>query len=157
MKGFTIFLSVILIAMIGFCVFFYVGGTLDVQMGNISANAAEYPDAFNSIRNVIASGSAPQVFSGDPLDDPKNYTLLDINLTLTNRGIFDAEWVHAEVSGATGDVAVYSLSGEGMDIAARSSGQMNLKLITRAPVSVSRTITLQYYVYGMSRSISFEI
>ncbi len=87
MKGFTVFLSLILIAMIGFCVFFYVGGTLDVQMGSISANAAEYPDAFNSIRNVIASGSAPQIFSGDPLDDPKNYTLLDINLTLTNRGI----------------------------------------------------------------------
>ena len=157
MKGLTIFLSIILAALMGFCVFFYVGGTLEAQVSCISANAADYPDAYRSIQNVISSDAAPQVFSHDPLDNASNYTLLDVNLTLTNRGIFDAEWVHLELTGANGDVAVYSLSGEGSDIAARSTGQMNLKLITRAGAQAPRTISLQYYVYGISRTVNFQI
>ena len=157
MKGFTVFLSIILILMIAFCALFYVGGTLKAEVSSISANAAQYPEAFASIQNVIASNSAPQLFTGDPLDNAENYTLLDINLTLTNRGLFDAEWLNIELNGATGDVAVYSLTGAGSDVGSRSTGQANLKLITRAPVDAHRTITLQYYVYGISRSIEIEI
>lgn len=156
MKPATVILSLILILMLAFCAFFYTGGTLKAQVSSISASAAEYPEAFESIRNIVASGSAPQTISGDALDDPALYSLVDVNITLTNRGVFDAEWLNVKVQGATGDVAVYSLSGDGTDVPARGTGQVNLKLVTRAPADSARTVTIQYYVYGISRTIRLD-
>lgn len=157
MKPANVVLCLILVLMLAFCAFFYAGGTLKAEAGSIAAGAAEYPDAFESIRSVISGGSAPQLFSNDPLDDPANYSLVDINVRLANRGIFDAEWLNIQLQGTTGDIAVYSLSGDGTDVAARSTGQVNLKLITRAPASAKRTLTIQYYVYGISRTIEIKI
>lgn len=149
-------LALILIVIIAFGAFFYAGGTLQAQVNCISANAGDHPDAFASIENVLASDSAPQLFSTDPLGDPANYSLLDINISLSNRGIFDAEWLNIQMAGVTGDVAVYSLTGDGSDIAARSSAQVNLKLVTRAPVDNPRSVSIQYYVYGISRTITVD-
>lgn len=146
----------ILVLILAFCGFFYTGGTLQAQVSSISASAAEYPDAFSSIRSVIATGTAPQVFTADALDSPENYSLVDVSITLTNRGVFDAEWLNIQVEGITGDVAVYSLTGDGSDVAARSTGQVNLKLITRAPAQSLRNISIQYYVYGISRTIHLQ-
>lgn len=146
----------ILVLILAFCGFFYTGGTLQAQVSSISASAAEYPDAFSSIRSVIATGTAPQVFTADALDAPENYSLVDVSITLTNRGVFDAEWLNIQAEGVTGDVAVYSLTGDGSDISARSTGQVNLKLITRAPAESLRNISIQYYVYGISRTIHLQ-
>ena len=142
---------------LAFCGFFYTGGTLHAQVTSITAGAAEYPDAFASIRNVVSTGTAPQMFSVDPLDDPANYTLVDVSMTLANRGIFDAEWLNIQVQGVTGDVAVYSLTGDGADVPARSTAQANLKLITRAAKDSVRSIRIQYYVYGISRTITLQV
>lgn len=141
---------------LAFCAFFYAGSGLQAQVSSITANAAEYPEAFASIQNVISTGTAPQLFTADPLDDPANYTLVDVSMTLSNRGIFDAEWLNIQVEGVTGDVAVYSLTGDGTDIPARTAGQVNLKLITRAPEDSIRNISIQYYVYGISRTITVQ-
>lgn len=146
----------ILVLILAFCGFFYTGGTLQSQVSSITASAAEYPEAFSSIRSVIATGTAPQVFTADPLDSPENYSLVDVSISLTNRGIFDAEWLNIQAEGITGDVAVYSLSGDGSDIPARSTGQVNLKLITRAPAESLRNLSIQYYVYGISRTIHLQ-
>lgn len=157
MKPSTVILSLILIVIIAFCAFFYAGGTLQPELNCISANAGAHPEAFASIANVLSSDSAPQLFTTDPLGDAANYSLLDISVNLTNRGIFDAEWLNIQLQGVTGDVAVYSLTGDGTDIAARSSGQVNLKLVTRAPVDSPRSISIQYYVFGISRTVNVEI
>lgn len=153
----TIVFSLILILILAFCAFFYTGGTLQAQVNSITASAADYPDAFSSIQSVIATGTAPQLFTADPLDDPANYTLVDVSMTLTNRGVFDAEWLNIQVEGVTGDVAVYSLTGDGADVPARSAVQTNLKLITRAPENSLRSISIQYYVYGISRTIDLQV
>ena len=157
MKPATVVLSLILILMLAFGAFFYTGGTLKAQVSAITAGAAEYPDAFDSIRNVVSSGAAPRQFSQDVLDDPANYSLVDVTINLANRGIFSAEWLNVQLEPATGDVAVYSLSGDGMDVSARSTAQVNLKLVTRAPAGSPRTVSIQYYVYGVSRTIRLEI
>lgn len=154
MKPFNIFLCLILILILAFGAFFFAGGTLRADVSSISARAADYPEAFESIQNVISSGSAPQIFSSEALTNPEDYSLVDINISLTNRGVFDAEWLNIQVEGVTGDAAVYSLSGNGVDVPARSGAQANLKLITRAPADVKRDITIQYYVYGISRTIT---
>ena len=156
MRPATFLFTMILVLILAFCGFFYTGGTLQAQVSSISASAAEYPDAFSSIRSVIATGTAPQVFTADALDSPENYSLVDVSITLTNRGVFDAEWLNIQVEGITGDVAVYSLTGDGSDVAARSTGQVNLKLITRAPAQSLRNISIQYYVYGISRTIHLQ-
>ena len=57
------------------------------------------------------------------------------------------------MTGVEGDVAVYSLTGEGSSIPALSTGQVNLKLITSVSESVPREITIRYYVFGMQRTV----
>jgi len=157
LKPFNVVLSLILILLLAFGAFFFAGGTLRAEAGSITASAADYPEAFDSIRSVLESNTAPQTFSSDPLDDAANYSLVDINISLTNRGIFDAEWLNIQLQGVTGDIAVYSLTGDGTDVPSRSSAQTNLKLITRAPADVRREITIQYYVYGISRTITVAV
>lgn len=157
MKPATVVLSLILILILAFGAFFYTGGTLQAQATSITAGAAEHPDAFESIKAVLASGSAPQLFSTDVLDNAANYSLVDLSISLTNRGIFDAEWLNVQLQGVTGDIAVYSLTGDGTDVAARSNSQVNLKLITRAPADSPRSVSIQYYVYGISRTIEIPV
>ena len=57
------------------------------------------------------------------------------------------------VEGVAGDIAVYSLTGQGTDVSARSSAQINLKIITRAPAGTARAAIISYYVYGMQRTV----
>ena len=157
MKKLTLLLSLVLILLLGLAVYFYVGGTLSARPTVHTASAADYPEAFASIQNVIAASSAPQLFSSESLADASAYSLVDINLSLVNRGIFDAEWLNIQLSGVHGDIAVYSLTGDGADVPARSGAQVNLKLITRAPADARREISIQYYVYGISRTITVEV
>ena len=156
MRTLTVFLSLILILMLAFCAFFYAGSTLRAEVSCISAPAADYPDAFASVQQVIAGNSAPITFSGASLDDPSALSLVDVNIILTNRGIFDAEWLNIQPRGVEGDIAVYSLTGDGTDVPARSTGQVNLKFVTRAAANVPRSLTIQYYVYGISRTIELK-
>ena len=154
MKPLNVFLALLLVLALAFVAFFFVGGSLSPAVSRISAHASDHPEAFASIQNVIRSSAAPQVFTADIPADAANYTLLDVNITLTNRGIFDAEWLNITVNGANGDVAVYSLTGQGSDVPARSASAINLKLITRAAADAPRSVELQYYVFGMSRRIT---
>ena len=48
---------------------------------------------------------------------------------------------------------MYAITGEGSTIAARDSGQVNLKLITTARADALRDVVIQYYVHGMKRAI----
>lgn len=154
MKKITIILGVIFILLVAFVVYFFVGGALSAEVRTITANANEYPEAFQSIRSVLESGAAPQMFTNDPLADASLYTLVDTTINLSNPGLFNAEWVDVQVTGVSGDVAVYSLTGEGSSIDAHSNGQLNLKLITTANSNSTRSFQIQYYVFGMKRTIS---
>jgi len=156
MKKLNIFLLIVFLLLAAFVAYFFIGGTLTVQMHTITAPAADHPDAFTSIRNVIASGAAPMQFTGDVPQSPEDCTLVDTTITLTNRGMFPAEWIDVQVKNLPGDIAVYSLAGQGSDVAARSASQLNLKILTTEPAVAPRTITLTYYVYGLMRSVTIE-
>jgi hypothetical protein len=104
---------------------------------------------------VLEGGTAPQVLDGGSLsEDPSPYTLMDVNVTLANRGLFPAEWLHISMEGAPGDIAVYAVTGEGSDVPARDSGSVNLKLVTTASPDAPRRIAIQYYVHGVKREIT---
>lgn len=155
MRKLTALLAIVLLLLLGFAAWFWMGGTLRAQVYIQTARAADYPEAFGAIRALLDSGSAPQVLGNERLsEDPAAYTLADITVTLTNRGLFPAEWLDISTVGAPGDIAVYALTGEGSDIAARDSGQVNLKLVTTARPDVERDIKIQYYVHGMKREIT---
>ena len=157
MRKLTAILAAVLVLLAGFAAWFYLGGTLRAQVFIQTANAADYPEAYGAIRSLLASHSAPQTFSDPSLpEDPSPYTLVDVNVTLANRGLFPAEWLDIRAEAVEGDIAVYALTGEGSDIAARDSGTVNLKLITTAPADARRVIRVQYYVYGMKREITVE-
>ena len=155
MRKLTLLLTVVLVLMLGFCGWFYLGGTLRSEVTAQSAPATDFPEAFGAIRSVLEGGTAPLVLDGGSLsEDPSPYTLMDINVTLTNRGLFPAEWLHITVEGVPGDIAVYAVTGEGSDVAPRDSGVVNLKLITIASPDAPRRFVIQYYVHGMKREIT---
>lgn len=155
MRKLTILLSIVLVLMLGLAGWFYLGGTLRSEVAMQSAPAGDYPEAFGAIRSVLEGGTAPQVLGGGGLsEDPSPYTLVDINVTLTNRGLFPAEWLHISMEGAPGDIAVYAVTGEGSDVAPRDSATVNLKLVTTAAADAPRSIVIQYYVHGMKREIT---
>lgn len=150
----TLILGILFVLLLGFVIYFFVGGTLSAEVRTVTANASEYPEAFLSIRNVLESGAAPQTFSAEALGDASMYTLVDTTITLSNAGLFSAEWLDVQTTGINGDVAVYSLTGEGESIDPRSSGQLNLKIITTADANAVRTFQIQYYVFGMKRTLT---
>ncbi len=157
MRKLTILLAIVLALLLGFAGWFYLGGTLRSAVAAQSAPAVNYPEAFGAIRSLVAGGAAPQVLGGGALsEDPSPYTLMDINVTLTNRGLFPAEWLHITMEGAPGDIAVYAITGEGSDVAPRDSATVNLKLVTTAAVDAPRRIVIQYYVHGMKREITIQ-
>lgn len=155
MKKLNIFLLIVLILMVGFAGWFLIGGTLRAQVYTATAPASDHPDACASIQTIVSSGAAHQQFGQLP-NSPAGCTLVDTTVTLSNIGLFDAEWIDISVTPASGDIAVYSLTGEASSLAAGTSGQVNLKLLTTAPADTKRRITLNYYIYGMLRSITVE-
>ena len=155
MRRLTVLLAAVLILLLGFVGWFYFGGTLRAQVYIRTVGADEAPQAYEAVRELLLSGSAPQVFEGAVLPaNPEGCTLVDITVTLANRGLFPAEWLDMRADAAEGDIAVYALTGEGTDIPARSSGQVNLKLITTARPDAARDIAIRYYVHGMPRRIT---
>lgn len=155
MKKLNVALSIVLMLLIAFVAYFFIGGTLRCDAATVTAAASEHADAFASIENLLASGGAPQQFaqSAAKIED---CTLTDVTLTLTNPGLFPAEWLEITVAPADGDVAVYSLTGAGTDVPARSSSRVNLKLISSASADAARTITVRYYVFGLQRTITVQ-
>lgn len=155
MKKLNIFLLIVLLILIGLTAWFLIGGTLSASVYSVTAPASDHPEAFASIQNILRSGSAPQQFAEVPAD-ASGCTLVDTTITLRNRGLFPAEWLDAAVTAASGDIAVYSLTGEGSSVPTGGPSQLNLKLITTAPADVVRSITIRYYVFGMLRSITVK-
>ena len=157
MRALTVFLCLLLTIVIAFGAWFYITGTLNAQVGRVTARASDYPEAFESIRSVLTGGGAQAVYSiGDTLESPADYTLMDVNIQLTNRSLFDAEWLNIELAPIDGDVALYSLAGACADVPAQGMQSVNLKLVTRAGTESVHTATIQYYVFGVSRSIQVQ-
>ena len=126
MRKSTMILGSVFLVLLMLTILFLAGGTLSAKLDVMTANASEYPKAYASIQTVLQSG-APQLFFNTLPEDP--------------------------VAGAPGDVAVYSITGEGSTVAGRSTGTVNLKLVSLADSEPSRTYHIQYYVYGMKRAI----
>lgn len=155
MKKLNIFLAVILAILVILVAYFLLGGTLSAAVHSVSAPASEQPEAFQSIQNILAASAAPDQYSSAP-ESADGCTLIDANITLRNRGLFPAEWVSIHVTPVPGDIAVYSLTGEGTSIPTGGSGQVNLKLIT-TDAAASRTVELRYYVFGMLRKVRVTV
>ena len=152
MRKSTMILGTVFLILAMLTALFLSGGTLSAKLDVMTANAAEYPKAYASIQGVLQTG-APQLFFNALPEDPADCRLEDVTITLSNRGLIPAEWISVNVAGAPGDVAVYSITGEGSSIGGRSVGTVNLKLVSLADSQPRRTYRIQYYVFGMKRSI----
>jgi hypothetical protein len=148
----TVVLSVVAVVLVALIAGFFVGGTLSADVRVYSVNASDEPDAFASVAGVFEAGLAPQIFQSEVIADPSEYVLIDITCSLKNRGVFAAEWVHAELSPAPGDIAVYSRSADAFDIPAGKGEALNIKVIARAGGGGTRELRLEYYVLGMKRT-----
>lgn len=153
MRRSTALLASILLILVALAALFLIGGTLSARVSAVTAGAEAHPQAFESIQRVLAAGAEPQRFAEGLSGEAADYRLEDVTIHLANRGLVAAEWLYVEAEGAPGDIAVYSVTGEGGGVAARSSGSVNLKLISRKGVSGERVYHIQYYVYGMKRTV----
>lgn len=156
MKKSTAILGGVLLLMLTFAALFTIGGMLTGKVHTAEANAGDYPRPWAAIRALYAADEMPQRFGTALPEDASACRLEDVTITLYNRGFFDAEWVSVSVEGAAGDIAVYSITGEGGTVAARSYADLNLKLIARADERGIRRYRIQYYVYGMRQEITVE-
>lgn len=154
MKKSTALLAIVLFVMIALAALFLIGGTMSARLSVVTAGGADYPKAFAAIREVLESGDAPQMLSHGAVPEAEACRLEDVTITLKNRGLLPAEWLYVQVEGAPGDIAVYSVTGEGSSVPARSTASINLKLIADARGSGDRTYHVQYYVYGMKRTLT---
>ena len=153
MRKSTALLASILLILVALAALFLIGGTLSARVGSVTASASEHPQAFESIQRVLAAGAEPQRFGEGLSGNAADYRLEDVTIRLSNRGLMAAEWLYVEVEPAPGDIAVYSVTGEGDSVPARSGGSVNVKLISRRGVSGERVYHIQYYVYGMKRTV----
>lgn len=151
----TMILGTVFLLLLMLTVLFLAGGTLSAKVDVMTANASEYPRAYASIRKVLDAG-APQLFFNALPEDPSDCRLEDVTITLNNRGLIPAEWISVNVTGAPGDVAVYSITGEGSSVPGRSAGSVNVKLVSLANSQPHRKYNIQYYVFGMKRAIDVE-
>lgn len=148
----TMILGGVFLALLMLAALFLAGGTLSAQIDVMTANASQYPKAYASIKSVLHTG-APQLFGNSLPEDPADCRLEDVTITLANRGLIPAEWISVNVSGGAGDVAVYSITGEGSTVAGRSTGTVNVKLVSLSDSAPERNYHIQYYVFGMKRAI----
>ncbi|MBQ8973095.1 MAG: hypothetical protein IJ074_08465 [Clostridia bacterium] len=155
MRKINLVLLILLLLMIVFSIYFVQGGNLRSKVYVSTQSGWENPEAFESIRNILNSGAAPQTFDALP-EDVERCSTMDITLRLTNVGLFAAEWIDIALEPQAGDIAVYSLEGEGATVPARSSLQINLKLVTAQPAG-QRVVRLNYYVYGMQKTIRIKV
>ncbi len=156
MRIFNFFLLFVLIVMLAFGGYCWLGSKLSARAHAVTASASDYPDVFSSVQSIIASGTAYQTFSESVPETASGLTLCDVTISLSNNGLLKAEWLDIQLVGVAGDVAVYSLTGQGADLAGKSSAQVNLKLISRAPANTARTVVISYYVFGIQRSVEVE-
>jgi len=150
----TLVLGIVFALLVTLAGLFLLGGTLSAQVEAVTASASDYPAALESIRAIVEGGQAPQYFDEPLPADAAQCQLENVTITLSNRGLIDAEWLSVTVDGAPGDIAVYSISGESDTVAARTLGTLNLKLISLKSGAGSRVYHVEYYVYGMKRTLA---
>lgn len=155
MKGFSIALAVVLALLIICGGVVYFGGALKAEVYAPSVAAAQQQDAFASVKAIIESGGAPYLYSQEALASADHYTLVDISISLKNSGFLPAEWLTVEIVPASSDVAVYSIAYPATDLPARASASINLKILTR-DAQASRTVFVNYYVFGMKRTCTIS-
>ena len=154
MRKSTALLASLLLILAALAALFLIGGTLTARISAVSAGASEHAQAFDAIRRIMAARAEPQRFEERLPEDAAACRLEDVTIRLANRGLLPAEWLYVEVEGAPGDIAVYSITGEGGGVPARGTGSLNVKLVSRGDVSGERVFRIQYYVYGMKRTLT---
>ena len=154
MKRSTVILCAVFAVLLLGWALFLLGGTLSARISVSKASAADDPDAYASIRNIFSSGTALELFADDIPSDASDIRLEDITITLANRGLVDAEWISVDILPAQGDLMLYAFTGEGGTVPARTMGTLNMKMACRAEGDGRRRYRIEYWIYGMKRTIT---
>lgn len=156
MRRINLILAIILALLLVFVLIFHIAGTLDHKVEGLAALASDHEDTYSAVIDILKEGTAPQVFTTDIPDNSDGIYLVAATLELKNKGFCNAEWVEASVIPASGDIAVYSLTGAGCDVPSGQSQSLVLKILTRTPEE-KRKVKLSYYIMGVQRSITINI
>ncbi len=158
MKALSIVLSVIAAILIALIAVFFIGGVLGTEASVTVMEATEDPVSLRRRRAGNRRWHAPLVLETLSEEELDGCRLANVTVTFTNNGLFAAEWLTYTLQGGEGDVAVYAQSADSLDIPARSSAQLNLKLLMRGNADgAGRALEVEYYVLGMRRTATISI
>ena len=158
MKAVSIVLSVIAGLLLALIAFFFIGGTLRTQVEVSLVTAQQASEAVEEAVEAFNQGHVLQRFGDVSSVEASECVLHTVRVTLSNPGMFAAEWLGFSVSPGEGDAAVFSDAVELLDIPANQSAQLELEFLARQDGSgKGRSIQISYYVLGMRRTVSASL
>lgn len=155
MKTWACILTVLFIFAAALAAYFYVGGSLLVDVSVETVRASEYDNAYETVTASVKNGTAHTVFVNSLPASANDCVLVRVKLDMRNIGMFDAEWLTVETLGGARDIAVYEVVGEEQDIPRFGSGSAEVRIL--AGGNCARTIKLTYYVLGVERTVTVAV
>lgn len=155
MKRLNIILAAVLVSILIFFIIFHSCGTLKYDVTGVAANASDHPEVYSGVCDILSNGTAPQYFTNEVPKDGNGLYLVATTIELKNSGFCNAEWIEVTAYPASGDIAVYSISGNGTDVEAGGSNTLTLKILTRTPEE-ARSGEITYYIMGVRRKIKIK-
>ncbi|MCH5286218.1 MAG: hypothetical protein J1E43_02255 [Christensenellaceae bacterium] len=151
MKAAAIVSVVLLIAcLLGIGVLYATADMAVESIGVIAVEAATQPDLFNQLRQQVETGSVlgTAYTSQSWLDDASNYQFYTYTIRLRNDCFVTADMIEAQVTPMDGDILQigdYTVK----QLPARTTGDLQVTILTAVGMHPVREINVTYYVWGM--------
>ena len=151
MKAAAIVSVVLLIAcLLGIGVLYATADMAVESIGVIAVEAATQPDLFNQLRQQVETGSVlGTAYTSQPwLDDASNYQFYTYTIRLRNDCFVTADMIEAQVTPMDGDILQigdYTVK----QLPARTTGDLQVTILTAVGMHPVREINVTYYVWGM--------
>ena len=155
MKAAAIVSVILLIAcLLGIGVLYATADMAVESVNVIAVEAATQPALFGQLRQQVETGSVlgTAYTSQAWLDDPSNYQFYTYTIRLRNNCFVTADMIEAQVTPMDGDVLQmgdFSVK----QLPARSTGDLQVTILTAIGMHPVREINVTYYVWGLPFSL----
>ena len=155
MKAAAIVSVILLIAcLLGIGVLYATADMAVESVNVIAVEAATQPDLFSQLRQQVETGSVlGTAYTGQPwLDDASSYQFYTYTIRLRNDCYVTADMIEAQVTPMDGDVLQigdYTIK----QLPARSTGDLQVTILTTVGMHPVREINVTYYVWGLPFSL----
>lgn len=154
MKFFAVLMVIALLASIGGVTYLYIDATVTVEAtGTIVLEASAQTPVFDSIaaqmRNNAVIGT---VFRQEALNNAADYQFAVYTVRLNNKTFLTADMIEVQVTPIESDILQIGDTGAHA-LSARSTGDIQATILSRAGTPSMREVTVTYYMWGLPFSL----